>query len=479
VPVVGGIAVEIPAKPKPTSKAERRAIQEAQRAAKAQGLKEKPVVPGPTENAAAKPANNEVSKESEMNLENKPDKPVTVDVTKKSEPATKPKAKETQKEDERRRTEQRKRNDESLFFYWDDCKTHGLFQWGLDRGEDVLGDPQFEDIEAVFQELGEKYSSFVVRGSNQRTLELLNTVKEYVLEYKTPEGKGFKQEICTMLQCYLSKLKVYRPFAIGMSSAIEGLYAAIRHLDDDESEDESKKYLIRWCDSFVDEKIEKAVESMAQKGFEKILDGDTILLYSLTEPVYEVFKLAKTSTKRFNIILALTNSGTYLSDYKRLKESLGEETLQSQVHISCINISSTMTYISSVTKVFLGGHALFTTGGVMAHAGSSTIALCAFQLNIPVLFFCETYKFCDKSPTDTFYQDILFSEEKSNASSEVPVSKVVASNNKVSDVTTAKIRYDVTPVHLVTCVITDIDMLPSSSVPVILRVQESRSLFKL
>ncbi|XP_021956593.1 probable translation initiation factor eIF-2B subunit delta isoform X1 [Folsomia candida] len=329
-----------------------------------------------------------------------------------------------------------------------------------------------EKVHPKFRELGLKYSNYILRGSNQRTIALLSTTKSYILGYRTPEGKGFKQDLSSQLQFYYEKLKLYRPYAVGMTTAVEGVNAAIRALEEGMSDPQYKEELEEWVDRFIEEKITKAVEAIAEKGAEKIREGDTILTFSLTDAIYETFKLAGESGTRFNLVLAITKSDHYLAEYTQLKQAMGGDVLKSQVNISCINLSSIMSFISSVDKVFLGGHALFTTGGVMAHAGASTVALCASHHNIPVIFFCETYKFCDKSPTDAFYSDV-FPENKFG----LAVDKEVGVEDD-EGLTVARICYDVTPVDLVTCVITDIDMLPSSSVPVVLRVQESRPLTK-
>lgn len=111
------------------------------------------------------------------------------------------------------------------------------------------------------------------------------------------------------------------------------------------------------------------------------------------------------------------------------------------------------------TKLLVGGHGLFTTGGVMAQSGSGELALLASTFNKPAIFLCETYKFCDRSPLDFFTLDEY-----------VPEHAVTEEG-----IFAPKIKYDVTPANLVTVVITDIDVLPSTSVPVVLRVQESRA----
>lgn len=345
-------------------------------------------------------------------------------------------------------------------------------------------DSQVDKVHPKFRELGLKYANHIYRGSNARTRALLSTTKSYILNtYRTPEGKGFKHDLSAQLQIQFEGLKLYRPHAVGMTTAIDGINEAIRSLaEDGPSEVEYREELESWMDTFIEEKVTKAVEAVAQKGVDKIENGDTILTFSLTEAVYEAFKLAGEQGKRFTLILAITRpraeTHNYLGEYDQLRAKLGGAVVKNgQVNISCINLSSIMSFIPTVDKVFLGGHALFTTGGVMAHAGASSVALCAGSHNIPVIFFCETYKFCDKSPTDAFYSDI-FPENKFGFSSWKDRDSGEGVEKATDGPVMAKIFYDVTPVDLVTCVITDIDMLPSSSVPVVLRVQETRPLIK-
>jgi translation initiation factor eIF-2B subunit delta len=110
--------------------------------------------------------------------------------------------------------------------------------------------------------------------------------------------------------------------------------------------------------------------------------------------------------------------------------------------------------------------------------------------NIPVLVCCETYKFCDKSPTDSFFHNelarsfgpfqgdcnqrnrVILGDEREflKGTEDNPFKGIQQDDFLITPV----IKYDVTPPELVTAVITDVDILPCTSVPVVLRVQENR-----
>lgn len=128
-----------------------------------------------------------------------------------------------------------------------------------------------------------------------------------------------------------------------------------------------------------------------------------------------------------------------------------------------------------VTKVFLGAHALLANGYVMSRAGTAQIALLAKAFNVPVLVCCETHKFSERVQTDAFVyneigdpNDLVLScgarlGNKQNA--------CLVNWSSINHLTPLHLYYDVTPPELVTAVVTELAILPCTSVPVILRIK--------
>jgi translation initiation factor eIF-2B subunit delta len=90
---------------------------------------------------------------------------------------------------------------------------------------------------------------------------------------------------------------------------------------------------------------------------------------------------------------------------------------------------------------------------------------------------CETYKFCDKVQTDAFVNnelgnplDLLHQNSiESNNVSLLTESSIDGTQN--NNITLLNLTYDVTPPDLISCVVTDMGMLPCTSVPVVLRLK--------
>jgi len=133
--------------------------------------------------------------------------------------------------------------------------------------------------------------------------------------------------------------------------------------------------------------------------------------------------------------------------------------------------------IKQVTKVFLGAHALLSNGAVVSRAGSAVIAMMAHSQHIPVLVACETYKFHERVQLDC----ICFNELEDPDDLLVPSKGISIKSPEASklsnwkDIPTLKLlnlAYDLTPIEFVTVVVTEIGLIPPTSVPVVIREGE-------
>ena len=126
----------------------------------------------------------------------------------------------------------------------------------------------------------------------------------------------------------------------------------------------------------------------------------------------------------------------------------------------------------------MGAHALLANGYVMSNIGSSQIALVAKSFNIPVVICCETYKFCDKVQTDALIDNELDDPLKmiTFPSNSKQISPLVTEwkkqdSNDTNKINLLNLTYDITSPSFVSCVITELGMLPCTSVPVVLRLK--------
>ncbi|KAL1489674.1 hypothetical protein ABEB36_013616 [Hypothenemus hampei] len=321
----------------------------------------------------------------------------------------------------------------------------------------------FKDIHPVFVRLGVQYSEKVILGSNARALALLSAIKTLINDIQTPS----KQEFCRYFQAILQSCTDYiqdcRPFAVSMTNALRAFKHQLRHIDTNHSDNEKRAILLEFIETYVRNDMLKAWDAICMKVNEKILNGDVILIYGCSSLIRRILLEAYKDGKHFSVIIV---------DSRPLLE--GREMLRrlavAGIKCSYAIINSLSCVMKQATKVLLGAHALLTNGSVMSRIGTAQVALVAQAYNKPVLVCCETYKFSERVQTDSFvYNEIgdpdLFLNIDTSSNSNPLVSQ--KDNNKLNIL---NLLYDVTPPDLVTAVVTELAILPCTSVPAVLRI---------
>ncbi|XP_050807649.1 translation initiation factor eIF-2B subunit delta isoform X2 [Gopherus flavomarginatus] len=310
--------------------------------------------------------------------------------------------------------------------------------------------------------LGLQYSQGLLNGSNARCLALLQVFRQVIWDYSTPPNEELSRDLLARLKPYISFLNQCRPLSASMGNAIKYLKKEISGLSSTLREEEAKGKLQGSIDGYVREKIQLAAEAISKYAFEKISDGDVILVYGCSSLVNRTLCDAHANGRAFRVIVV--DSRPRLEGRDTLRRLVREGIRCTYVMITAISYM-----LPEVSKVLLGAHALLANGSVMSRVGTSQIALVSKAYNVPVLVCCETYKFCERVQTDSFVSNEL----------DDPDDLIVPGKGGAhlrgwkenSSLRLLNLVYDVTPPELVDLVITDLGMIPCTSVPVVLRVK--------
>ncbi|XP_015270647.1 PREDICTED: translation initiation factor eIF-2B subunit delta [Gekko japonicus] len=310
--------------------------------------------------------------------------------------------------------------------------------------------------------LGLQYSQGLINGSNARCIALLRVFKQVIADYTTPANEELSRDLVNKLKPYISFLNQCRPLSASMGNAIKFLKKEISGLPGSMREEEAKGLLQDTIDKYVREKIVLAAEAISKSAFEKINDGDVILVYGCSSLVSRTLCDAHAKGRAFRVVV--------VDSRPRLE---GRETLhrlvKQGVRCSYVLINAISYVLPEVSKVLLGAHALLANGSVMSRMGTSQIALISKAHNVPVLVCCETYKFCDRVQTDSFVSNELDDPDDLIVPHRGRIPLASWQENK--SLRLLNLVYDVTPMELVDLVITDLGMIPCTSVPVVLRVK--------
>ncbi|XP_062979731.1 translation initiation factor eIF2B subunit delta [Elgaria multicarinata webbii] len=310
--------------------------------------------------------------------------------------------------------------------------------------------------------LGLQYSQGIVNGSNARCIALLRVFKQVIGDYSTPANEELSRDLVNKLKPYISFLNQCRPLSASMGNAIKFLKKEISALPGSMREEKAKAALQDAIDKYEREKIILAAKAISKFAFEKISNGDVILVYGCSSLVSQTLCDAHGKDRAFRVVV--------VDSQPRLE---GRETLRrlvkQGVRCSYVLINAISYVLPEVSKVLLGAHALLANGSVMSRMGTSQIALLSKAHNVPVLVCCETYKFCERVQTDSFVSNEL--DDPDDLIGSKPGRSPLAGWQESKSLRLLNLVYDVTPLELVDLVITDLGMIPCTSVPVVLRVK--------
>ncbi|XP_056150681.1 translation initiation factor eIF-2B subunit delta isoform X2 [Lampris incognitus] len=317
-------------------------------------------------------------------------------------------------------------------------------------------------IHPAIVRLGLQYSQGIVAGSNARSVALLHAFKEVIRDYTTPPNEELSRDLVNKLKPYISFLNQCRPLSASMGNAIKYIKKEISNIPSQWKEEEAKSKLQTRIDGYIEVKITLAAKAISKYAIEKISNGDVILVYGCSSLVNHILCEAFEKDRQFRVIVV--DSRPRLEGREAVRRLV-----QKGIRCTYVLISSVSYILPEVSKVFLGAHALLANGYVMSRVGTSQIALVAKAFNVPVLVCCETYKFCERVQTDSFVSNEL----------DDPDDLIVTRNGKthlecwqeLPLLGLLNLVYDVTPPDFVDLVITDLGMIPCTSVPVVLRVK--------
>ncbi|KAL7736531.1 hypothetical protein ACLKA6_015181 [Drosophila palustris] len=418
-------------KKKPSlSKAERRAIQEAQRAAKAQA-QAKQTAPV---SAAAKGAASSVKKTPSVTAT-----PVK-EVKRDSESPGKSPAKCSPIKAER------------------ECKVK-LFNHLVCANKDASLFINDARVHPSIARLGVQYSERTIVGSNARCIAFLHALRQVVQDFETPAKKEFGRSLDGAVKYHVDHLNKCRPLAVSVFNAYKQFKNQLTQLPGDKPETELKELLGHFIDTYIENQIGKAAQAISSSMQEKITDGDVLLTFACSSLIQFICEEAKRRKVDFRVIVV--DSRPFCEGQEMLRRLHAHGIPCTYVLINAVGY-----VMPEATKVMLGAHALLANGYVMARAGTAQVALVANSHNVPVLVCCETHKFSER-----FQTDAIVYNELCDPNQLVMNAKCCLNNWQKSRLTPLNLSYDITPPELVSAVVTEVAILPCTSVPVILRIK--------
>ncbi|XP_073279807.1 translation initiation factor eIF2B subunit delta-like [Primulina huaijiensis] len=321
---------------------------------------------------------------------------------------------------------------------------------------------QLDTVHPAVYKVGLRYLDGDISGGNARCVTMLLAFQEAIKDYYTPPEKALIRDLTTKINGYISFLIECRPLSISMGNAIRFLKTRIAKLPLSLSESEAKASLISDIEHFISEKIILADKVIVNHAVTKIRDGDVLLTYASSSAVEMVLLHAHELGKQFRVVVV--DSRPKLEGQKLLRRLVGKGIICTYTHINAVSY-----LMHEVTRVFLGASSILSNGTVYSRVGTACVAMVAHQFRIPVLICCEAYKFHERVQLDSICSNELGDPD---AISRVSGRKEISSLDgwaKSENLQMLNLIYDATPSDYVSMIITDYGMIPPTSVPVIVR----------
>lgn len=484
-----------PKKPK-LSKAERRALQESQRAAKEGGGKAN--AKGGSTATANAVAGGETGKESSVVSQSvmtpqgrSRGKSITSEEEKKDITSLSSKAGEDKTV--------------SLFSHLPRPKApseihhHLLFSSSISSAPTAtttqLTFPHF--IHPAIPTLGHLYITQSLVGGNVRCRAMLQTYALLLQSYTPPPTTNdFRHDVDRdiLKPAFQYWTTQCRTHSVSMGNAFSFLKLAVANLERELEWDVARNILLESMEAYITERIDYAGKAISKHARSKIqTNGDVILIFGKSEVINRVLlDAAIIDNKTFRVIVV---------DSRPLLEGRDSLAILSRAGIPCTYILlNALTYLmmGEVTKVFLGASALMSNGSVLSRIGTACVALLANSNHIPVLVGCETYKICNRvqlesitgnelgDPDEVAYTDcarvgpIVSDDGGRSGGKETGKKKekdMLANWKDQPNLKLLSLMYDLTPSDFVTGIVTEVGILPPSSVAVLLREMSPESAF--
>ncbi|XP_050236338.1 uncharacterized protein LOC126686343 [Mercurialis annua] len=321
---------------------------------------------------------------------------------------------------------------------------------------------QLDSMHPAVCKVGLQYLAGDISGGNARCISMLQAFHEAIKDYSTPPEKSLTRDLTAKISSYVSFLTECRPLSISMGNAIRFLKSSIANLPVTFSESEAKASLCSDIDRFINEKIVLADQVIVRHAASKIRDGDVLLTYGSSCVVEMILLYAHELGKQFRVVIV--DARPKLEGQGLLRRLVAKGLSCTYTHINAVSY-----IMQEVTRVFLGAASVLSNGTVYSRVGTACVAMVAHAFRVPVLICCEAYKFHERVQLDSICSNELGCP---NAIAKVPGRTDLSCLDNLANkenLQLLNLMYDATPSDYISMIVTDYGMIPPTSIPVIVR----------
>jgi len=312
--------------------------------------------------------------------------------------------------------------------------------------------------------LGVQYAQRAIVGSTARCVAMLDAFAAFIRDYSSSGDRPIALDLEQRLRPHIQFLADCRPLSVGMGNAIKHLKRHIGRLGNAREED-AKQRLLDVLAHYKESKVVGAANVIVELGVDKLRDGDVVVTFGHSHVVERLLLEANEhGLARFRVVVL--DSAPHFEG-----RTLARRLAQRGVPTAYALLTALAHAMRGATKVLLGAHALFSNGALLARAGTAAVAAAAHAVHVPVLVACETFKMHERVLLDAITYNEL--EDPDALLTAGPTSALKGWRER-DRLKLLLLAYDLTPPEQISAVITELGLIPPTSVPVVLREMSQR-----
>ncbi len=332
-----------------------------------------------------------------------------------------------------------------------------------------LSEESAAKVHPAILSLGLKLGDNVLDGANSRTVGMLRAFEKVITEYECPPGKALARDLDKKLRPLIQFLIDCRPLSLAMGNAIKALKMKVLNMDPNLSQEEAKRGLLEFIEDYVRTNITLAQQEVIKHGLTKVADNDTVLTFGNSQVILELLLTARRSGKTNVRVVVVGSRGGAGDPAVEILHRLAD----AGFHCTYVLLTSMSYVMTQVTKVFLSAEAVLSNGVVLGPAGTAAVALVANAYKKPVLVCCETYKFSARVQLDSICWNELGDPDDLIQSSMQDGGEIKRSPlydwRDLPSMKLLNLRHDVTAMDHISAIVTELGLIPPTSVPVVVR----------
>jgi len=340
-------------------------------------------------------------------------------------------------------------------------------------------------LHPMFLQIGLKMGEGVLVGGNARTLALLKAFKQFVLDFKFRRREVEAFDLNAAMKEQINFIVDSRPLCTGQANAIIWMKKRISRLSDEDDEDYIRSELSNQIDEYIQHKIIMADRVIVGYASEKIKKGDVVMIYGRSSSVIssllyaheriqkEIISNSERSDRKSSFLdVDQTFRVVVMDSRPRLEGRRAlEELTEAGISVTYAFLPGITYVINDVTKVLLGASGIYSNGNVVSRAGTAMVALAGHQQSIPVMVCCETHKFSQRVQMDAIcHNELCDPNELINTG--YRKKRFLSDWRDQTNMKILNLSYDLTPAKFISMIISEVGIIPPSSVPVVISTSQ-------